>query len=49
MFFSPTSIERQIDDFQKSIPDTEDEIDDGLWFFDEKCPGAAVLINESGS
>jgi hypothetical protein len=47
--FLTGSVEEQVEHFRKALPKTEAEIDDGLWFFDEHCPGGAVWILRNGS
>ncbi|WEJ90906.1 MAG: DUF596 domain-containing protein [Klebsiella huaxiensis] len=43
------STEQQVDLFRKALPKSEKEINDGLWFFDEDCPGGAVWVLSDGS
>lgn len=40
-------IRNQTTDF--GFPDSEEELDDGIWFYDDNCPGGAVWILEDGS
>lgn len=47
--FLDGSIEEQLERFRQAFPHTEDEIEDGIWFFDENCPGGAVWVLEDGS
>lgn len=43
------TVAEQIERFRQSFPKTEAEMEDGLWFFDETCPGGAVWVLEDGS
>ncbi|EAM6462444.1 DUF596 domain-containing protein [Salmonella enterica subsp. enterica serovar Senftenberg] len=47
--FLEGSVEEQVELFRNALPKTEAEIDDGLWFFDERCPGGAVWVLPDGS
>ncbi|AHG20602.1 hypothetical protein Z042_13955 [Chania multitudinisentens RB-25] len=47
--FLEGSVEEQVERFRKALPKTEVEMDDGLWFFDDRCPGGAVWILPNGS
>lgn len=47
--FLTGSTNEQIDSFRKAFPKNEDEMEDDLWFFDEKCPGGAVWVLHDGS
>ncbi|KAA1045557.1 DUF596 domain-containing protein [Pseudocitrobacter sp. 73] len=42
------TIQEQIDCFKSAYPDSEEELDDGICFFDDNCPGGAVWILEDG-
>lgn len=43
------SIDEQLDCFSRVFPKTEAEMEDGIWFFDEVCPGGAVWVLKDGS
>ncbi|EOA1953219.1 DUF596 domain-containing protein, partial [Escherichia coli] len=43
------SVEEQVERFRQAFPKTEEEMEDGIWFFDESCPGGAVWGLEDGS
>ena len=45
------SIVEQINIFREKFPSEDLQMDDGLWFFTEECPGGAVWIhkNEDGT
>ncbi|AWH87075.1 DUF596 domain-containing protein [Limnobaculum parvum] len=47
--FLKGTVAEQIERFRQAFPKTEAEMDDGLWFFDETCPGGAVWVLEDGS
>ncbi|EDM0764297.1 DUF596 domain-containing protein [Salmonella enterica] len=47
--FLEGSVEEQVALFRQVFPHTEAEMEDGLWFFDESCPGGAVWVLEDGS
>ncbi|HDX8940905.1 DUF596 domain-containing protein [Klebsiella michiganensis] len=47
--FLDGTIEEQVELFRKVFPKTEAEVNDGLWFFDEKCPAGAVWVEPDGS
>lgn len=47
--FLEGSIEEQLERFRQAFPHTEAEMEDGIWFFDEACPGGAVWVLEDGS
>ena len=47
--FLEGSVEGQVDRFRRAFPLTEPEMEDGIWFFDEACPGGAVWVLEDGS
>lgn len=47
--FLEGSIEEQVERFRQVFPRTEAEMVDGIWFFDEICPGGAVWMLEDGS
>ena len=40
---------KQVERFRQAFPKTEEEMEDGIWFFDESCPGGAVWVLEDGS
>ncbi|MBK5144773.1 DUF596 domain-containing protein [Budviciaceae bacterium BWR-B9] len=46
--FLKGTVSEQVKCFKLSFPKTEEEIENGLWFFDESCPGGAVWILEDG-
>nr|WP_260676948.1 DUF596 domain-containing protein [Limnobaculum zhutongyuii] len=35
--------------FKQKFPKTEVEMEEGLWFFDEDCPGGAVWLHKNGT
>ncbi|EBY8685145.1 DUF596 domain-containing protein [Salmonella enterica] len=43
------TVDEQIARFRQVFPKSEDEMEDGFWFFDEGCPGGAVWLLEDGS
>lgn len=47
--FLEGSIEEQMERFRQVFPQTEIEMEDGIWFFDEICPGGAVWVLSDGS
>lgn len=47
--FLTGSVEVQVERFRKALPKTEAEMDDGLWFFDDRCPGGVVWVLPNGS
>lgn len=47
--FLEGSVDTQIERFRQAFPKTEEEMEDGIWFFDEDCPGGAVWVLEDGS
>lgn len=47
--FLEGSIEEQVESFRQVFPQTEIEMEDGIWFFDEICPGGAVWVLSDGS
>ena len=47
--FLEGSVEEQVERFRRAFPLTEPEMEDGIWFFDETCPGGAVWVLEDGS
>ena len=47
--FLEGSVEEQVERFRLAFPKTEEEMEDGIWFFDEDCPGGAVWVLENGS
>jgi len=47
--FLEGSTEEQVERFRLALPKTEEEMEDGIWFFDEDCPGGAVWVLENGS
>ena len=47
--FLEGSVEEQVERFRQAFPKTEEEMEDGIWFFDESCPGGAVWGLEDGS
>ncbi|GJL34480.1 hypothetical protein TUM17576_13000 [Enterobacter hormaechei] len=47
--FLEGSVEEQVERFRRAFPLTESEMEDGIWFFDEACPGGAVWVLEDGS
>lgn len=47
--FLEGSTAEQVERFRKTLPTIEAEMDDGLWFFDDRCPGGAVWILPNGS
>ena len=46
--FLEGSIDEQVERFRKVFPQTEMEMEDGIWFFDEVCPGGAVWVLSDG-
>jgi len=46
--FLEGSVEEQVERFRKVFPQTEMEMEDGIWFFDEVCPGGAVWVLSDG-
>lgn len=46
--FLEGSVDEQVERFRQAFPKTEEEMEDGIWFFDESCPGA-VWVLEDGS
>ncbi|XQK57440.1 VENN motif pre-toxin domain-containing protein [Escherichia coli] len=38
--FLEGSVDEQVERFRQAFPKTEEEMEDGIWFFDESCPGA---------
>lgn len=40
--FLDGTINEQLERFKSVFPKTEEEIDDGIWFFDERCPGGGL-------
>ncbi|MBW7984637.1 DUF596 domain-containing protein [Enterobacillus tribolii] len=47
--FLEGSVDEQLERFRQTFPKTEAEMEDGIWFFDEECPGGAVWVLEDGS
>ncbi|WP_223723969.1 DUF596 domain-containing protein [Escherichia coli] len=47
--FLEGSVDEQVERFRQAFPKTEEEMEDGIWFFDESCPGGAVWVLEDGS
>ncbi|ROP62880.1 hypothetical protein EDF81_1392 [Enterobacter sp. BIGb0383] len=47
--FLEGSVDEQVERFRQALPKTEEEMEDGIWFFDEVCPGGAVWVLEDGS
>ncbi|EON9239895.1 TPA: DUF596 domain-containing protein [Escherichia coli] len=47
--FLEGSVDEQVERFRRAFPKTEEEMEDGIWFFDESCPGGAVWVLEDGS
>ncbi|EBC0776157.1 DUF596 domain-containing protein [Salmonella enterica] len=47
--FLDGTIDEQFECFKSVFPKTEEEINDGIWFFDELCPGGAVWVLDDGS
>ena len=47
--FLEGTVEEQVERFRQVFPKTEEEMEDGIWFFDEVCPGGAVWVLEDGS
>ncbi len=47
--FLEGSVDEQVERFRRAFPLTEPEMEDGIWFFDEACPGGAVWVLEDGS
>lgn len=47
--FLDGSVDEQIERFRLAFPKTEEEMEDGTWFFDEDCPGGAVWVLEDGT
>jgi hypothetical protein len=47
--FLEGTVEEQVELFRQVFPKTEEEMEDGIWFFDEVCPGGAVWVLEDGS
>ncbi|WP_118987478.1 DUF596 domain-containing protein [Photorhabdus sp. CRCIA-P01] len=47
--FLEGTVDEQIERFRQAFPKTETEMEDGIWFFDEACPGGAVWVLEDGS
>lgn len=47
--FLEGTVDEQVERFRQAFPATEAEMEDGIWFFDEACPGGAVWVLEDGS
>ncbi|CAQ85112.1 MULTISPECIES: DUF596 domain-containing protein [Photorhabdus] len=47
--FLESTVDEQLELFRQVFPKTEAEMEDGIWFFDEICPGGAVWVLEDGS
>ncbi|MEK9496426.1 DUF596 domain-containing protein [Photorhabdus sp. P32] len=47
--FLEGTVDEQLERFRQVFPKTEAEMEDGIWFFDEICPGGAVWVLEDGS
>ena len=47
--FLEGNVDEQVERFRQAFPKTEEEMEDGIWFFDESCPGGAVWVLEDGS
>lgn len=47
--FLEGTVEEQVERFRQAFPKTEEEMEDGIWFFDEECPGGAVWVLKDGS
>lgn len=47
--FLEGTVEEQLERFRQALPKTEEEMEDGIWFFDESCPGGAVWVLKDGS
>lgn len=47
--FLSGSIDEQLQCFYTAFPETEEQLIDQFWFFDEGCPGGAVWILNDGT
>lgn len=47
--FLEGTVDEQVERFRQVFPKTEEEMEDGIWFFDEECPGGAVWVLKDGS
>lgn len=47
VFLSGTAKE-QTELFRTAFPVNEEAMEDGIWFFDDECPGGAVWVMENG-
>ena len=44
--FLTDSIEEQVALFEKAFPDSEEAMDNGIWFFNDECPAGAVWVHQ---
>nr|WP_255254434.1 DUF596 domain-containing protein [Providencia rettgeri] len=42
-------MDEQLQCFYTAFPETEEQLIDQFWFFDEECPGGAVWILKDGT
>lgn len=47
--FLEGSVDEQLEVLYRAFSKTKAEMEDGIWFFDEDCPGGAVWVLEDGS